>query len=1454
MAKASSPPTSVTQRRLNRKAFLILGVVLVVGLIAFFPITWWNNARTRQSGLAQAQAAEKAGNVDLALRHMERYVAAWPSDLPGLRYQAKLLADTARDDRLLVAAQANDKVLRLDPDGPDSQETRRRLIRLYVQYSDRVRMLTILRKEKGEESQDLRYRAAEAIARQLIADGAKDADAHLLLASALQGSAVGTDNKTRDPKALDQAIDEYRQAIALDPKSVVAARNLARLQFSQKKDPAAAEATMDGLLKAAPDSVDARIARYTYYTEAKNDAKALAEIEAAAKSAPQNVVVQSEAASDAIRRRNFDRARQYIDAIPVTPANELRIRTLRGSLEITEQHPDEAIEEWRKGLVAVEGTDVGLTWQLAYALIQLGRLNEARPLVSQFQRLAGEPGEPMARFLRAQYELRSGHPASAIKDLSRLADQIDPSMSPDVYFALGRSYEALGDESQAMVAYRQMAKLRPAAAEPRRAISRLLATKNPVDAINEMERALAQNPNDIALLVEVGRLRLRQQVILPTDQRRWEGVNAVIDHALQLDPDNFAAQAIRADVLAASNRLPEALAILRHALDGPGKKKLEIWVTYIGALDRLNQRDEVLKQVELASSPEAAGDRGSLRILRARVLVQLGQGQAARDALAKDRDKVPVSDRPLLAQALSELCRELGDRDGARVALVDWSKQSPDSADPGLNLISFAQTYNDDEAARLGLEALHALGGDQEPYGQAAQALELLRIGQVRANSTELIVATDPAELKRLDEADRLVTQLNTEAPQLAIVPTLQGLILERRGKLSEAIEAYRRAVKDAVNSPAVPRLVELLSRLKRFDEIDRLKARFEAKATANGTPAIVSTFDQISAAVAVKLGDDQRAELSVAELVQAQPENLAIRVSQAKLLVKLGKIKEAEATLRQLTRLRPAEAAPWLTLVQFRTQHRELGDITKLVGEVQAGYKGPRPELLLAKAYSQAGDKAAAIKLYDAALAQNGNDLAALREAIEFDDGNNRPKEAEAKLRKAIAIEPKTSWASRTLALILSNRPDRATWDEAWALIKPGSPGAGEAPEDRLVRATVLARSPDSEQREKAAPALVALARDLPASSPVAVEARVRLTQALLQTNKAAEAASMIAPIADDIDRPNASALAMSVEALVRSNDVSAARKRLEQLEAIEPKSSRTAASRAWVQQGSGKSDEATATLEAGYNEAEAAEGGESVALAFQNLAVKLGLNQVALKLAERIALKWPKDAYILARAQLAAGKVAEAIKSCQISLEAGEVNEAIVVATRIAIEKQSDIATLQVVDDLASAALAQAPKAPPVVIFVATLRHLQGRYNEEVDLYLQALATNPQRYDFLNNMAWTLSEGLQRYPEALERVDEAISRVGREASFLDTRGVILARLGRLKDAVADLEESVKVDQLANRSPSATTYFHLARTYRQLNNTSEYRRCRDMARKLKLDPTTLDPPDKADVASVMSE
>ena len=140
-----------------------------------------------------------------------------------------------------------------------------------------------------------------------------------------------------------------------------------------------------------------------------------------------------------------------------------------------------------------------------------------------------------------------------------------------------------------------------------------------------------------------------------------------------------------------------------------------------------------------------------------------------------------------------------------------------------------------------------------------------------------------------------------------------------------------------------------------------------------------------------------------------------------------------------------------------------------------------------------------------------------------------------------------------------------------------------------------------------------------------------------------------------------------------------------------------------------------------------------------------------------------------------------------------------------------------------------------------MARVRYLQGRFDEQVGLFQAILDRKPSDFTFLNDMAWTLSEDLHRPEKGLERADEVLERAGWQANFLDTRGVILTRLGKLDDAIKDLEAA------AAAIPSGRCLYHLARAYRKKGGGDDSRKARDRAEQAGLRPEQLQPSDRGE-------
>ena len=113
------------------------------------------------------------------------------------------------------------------------------------------------------------------------------------------------------------------------------------------------------------------------------------------------------------------------------------------------------------------------------------------------------------------------------------------------------------------------------------------------------------------------------------------------------------------------------------------------------------------------------------------------------------------------------------------------------------------------------------------------------------------------------------------------------------------------------------------------------------------------------------------------------------------------------------------------------------------------------------------------------------------------------------------------------------------------------------------------------------------------------------------------------------------------------------------------------------------------------------------------------------------------------------------------------------------------------------------------------------------------------------MNNMAWTLSEGLNKPEQALEQINDAINKsVLVPPQFYDTRGVILTRLGKYDEAIRDLELAVQ------RPPHRPVWAHLARAYHKASLLDKFREARDRAKNAKppLTPDMLEKTDRAEL------
>ena len=252
---------------------------------------------------------------------------------------------------------------------------------------------------------------------------------------------------------------------------------------------------------------------------------------------------------------------------------------------------------------------------------------------------------------------------------------------------------------------------------------------------------------------------------------------------------------------------------------------------------------------------------------------------------------------------------------------------------------------------------------------------------------------------------------------------------------------------------------------------------------------------------------------------------------------------------------------------------------------------------------------------------------------------------------------------------------------------------------------------------------------------------------------------------------RPVPANIALLAEAFLRDKLPDEARKQVARLAELEPKALRTEMLRARLLRADGKAEEAVKALEKIYAEREGVEDsqpaarredGQAAASAVVGALLDMGERDAAERVARREAELRPADGWLLARVLSDRGRVDESMAACLAAVQQGGSRLAVRHALALASAKDATPATLSGAGEVLSAALNRNPDDMELILLLAELRHLQGRYEDELETYRDAIAMKPADLTFLNNMAWTLSESMGQPAEGLKYVEDAIERAG--------------------------------------------------------------------------------------------
>jgi tetratricopeptide (TPR) repeat protein len=1395
LAPVASKPKRKETRRVNFKALLILFLILAVSVPGLIGLRYWQTNAQRSTLLKQATTFKEQKDPQRALTYVNRFLEQSPQSPEGLALKADLLASTAvNPDQINDALSVNDQAMRAMGKSA-TMEMKRRAVELNIKSNKFQTAATLAREILGD-----------AVNAQPGKDKNGDPQTHRLLALAL----FFIDAQVKDPIVTRDIVRHLELAWQAKPDDIAIALDLAQVysdrSANREEGLKKSFAVLDKIVLTHPDSIEIRLTRFRLYVENDDLDKAVADAREAVRIAPDDFRARL-ALADALRFKGDNvAALEQIDAIPEKDRSRTEVRLSRGLAEMTGNKLDRAVQEWRKGLVESGGTDAETTWQLAFVLLNQGQIDEAEPLIEQYKRLTGKTEiTPEAAFLDGVRELRRGRFDQAVTLFETHRGKLNPALVPQANFMLGQAYQAKGQTTQALDAYRRAAKESTRWPTPWLALAEIAAgTGNLQNAVSEISQGLTSMPGDPVLLMAQLRLLWRVELTKPKAQRDYAAIESIIRQMDERYPNMTEMTQFKAEYVAVRGNFQQALEnIAESARKDP--TNITLWVSWANGMARSGQFPEAI--AALKQLKEKVGDKAVIRLAISQIATAQGDENLARDVLSENVKSLQPNEQGRIYKALGDLLLNGKDLGGATKAYEAWQALKPGDPAPALSLVQVALSGTDEALIRRRVDALKGLDAKDVNW-RLARIQELLRIPPDEVQKPERIEA-------RLDEAlsfANFIIESGTSQTQGLI---LRAAIQERRGKTDEVVADLRKAIELEGGAAALRPLCMALARQGRFNEIEQLRVRIQPFPQA---------VDQMICEIAMQTGKADIGRKNADRIVESNSEDIATQVWYSRILSRMGQGAAAEESLRKYAERRGDEPSPWIALLIQQTQDKNKAGAEQTLRLIRERVKSDRPDLMLAQAYDVSGLPAEAEDYYKKALQLFPDDTRTAQSAVEFYGRYGRKSESESVLREMLKRNPNLNWAKRRLALSLSERiGDEAAWKEAYDLISAGSTGSSESEDepinDRLVRAIVLARGAEIKRRDAAIAELERLIPTL-AVPTLAHEVLARIYSddftKLKEATSHAEAAAA--------QSPNSVPMAeFCVELAMRSKNIPLAEKHLARLDVMAPGSLRTASLKSRVLAAGGKEDEAAQMMvrqverlkaSAQLDPAREAESTATVRQILRDMILLGPFDKIEPNL-RRVVAVWPRLSHVLAPSLMDLGRVDEAVTALKSGAEKGDWTEATLAAVGLAARKPVEPKMVEAADDLIKRSLEKLPNQTDILQAQAYLKHFEGKFEEEIAIYEKIKAINPRDMRYLNNMAWTLAENLKKHDQALSVIDDAIKRIGRRPSFLDTRGVILTRMGRHSEAITDLEAALQAATiLSDGQPLSAIYFHLARAY----------------------------------------
>jgi tetratricopeptide (TPR) repeat protein len=528
------------RKRVNFKLVLILAMVVLLGWIC---IGWWHKRQVLVSSrqlFERGMAAKEAGNHNLAVEELGRYVGFAPNDTSALAEYTDSLyqVGSSRELREQIFA-LNEEILRRRPEEMQIRAVQADIALALSRIPDAASHVNII-----EEYEPL--------------------TAPLLY---VRGRCFEATSET------DKAIESYEAALALDANHVKATEHLAELLTTKKGEQARADKLLSSLVTRT-GSVDALLLKARRHAQMDQTELAIEDLRLAVRMAPENSVVVSAFGAAIHRQLSLESNSTDMDGLRREALTALRNRIADDSqnspmrlyfarlLWTKEADRDEAVATLREGC-ELEINDETLLFALADSLISLGRLDEARPLLSRFSdKIDSVHKSSLLRSRIQMAEERWEDARATLATLIKTAPQ-DRNLLNRARLYIANCLRELKQGAAAATSFERALEDNPTSTEARLGLAESYIRNNQlVSAINEY-RQLTVIPRVAAFLAD---LLIEAQTTKLVEPTRWKEIDALVGERSKFVPDPIERAVLRADRMFAEGKTREAWLTLTNLL------------------------------------------------------------------------------------------------------------------------------------------------------------------------------------------------------------------------------------------------------------------------------------------------------------------------------------------------------------------------------------------------------------------------------------------------------------------------------------------------------------------------------------------------------------------------------------------------------------------------------------------------------------------------------------------------------------------------------------------------------------------------------------------------------------------------------------------------------------------------------------------------------------------------